>query len=103
METILRNARVENNLSVATVDIGIDNGHIAVIEPNLVADALEIDLGGRLVTAGFVETHIHLDKSCILDRCDLGKGGLNQAIKEVAKLKAEFTSEDVYRRAKYTL
>ena len=31
--------------------------------------ARRIDLGGRLVSPGFVETHIHLDKSCILDRC----------------------------------
>ena len=33
------------------------------------AEAETIDVDGRLVAPGFVETHIHLDKSCILDRC----------------------------------
>ena len=31
-------------------------------------------LDGRLVIPGFVETHIHLDKSCILDRCHCRAG-----------------------------
>ena len=53
----------------STVDIGIDKGRIATIESRLLADGKEIDLGGRLTTPGFIETHIHLDKSCILDRC----------------------------------
>ena len=59
--------------------------------------------GGRLVTPGFVETHIHLDKSCILDRLSSQRGGLNEAIGEVARLKAEFTPDDVYQRARRTL
>ena len=55
------------------------------------------------MTPGFVETHIHLDKSCILERLSATQGGLDEAIGEVARLKAEFTAEDVYRRAKRTL
>ncbi|MGL1765614.1 amidohydrolase family protein, partial [Vibrio parahaemolyticus] len=62
-----------------------------------------IDLGGRLVVPGFIETHIHLDKSRILGRCQAQRGDLEEAIGEVAKQKKSFTAEDVYTRAKATL
>jgi cytosine deaminase len=102
MDLILRNARVVGNESVTT-DIGIDNGRIAVIRPALQAEGEVLDLGGRLVTPGFIETHIHLDKSRILGRCRAEKGDLEEAIGEVARQKKLFTSEDVYARAKVTL
>ena len=88
MDTILRNARVEDRAEMPTVDIGIDKGRIAAIEPGLVAEGEEIDVGGRLVMPGFIETHIHLDKSCILDRCSSNKGDLAEAIEEVARAKS---------------
>ena len=103
MDTILRRARTSDGPDAALVDIGISSGTIAAIEPELMADAEVIDVDGRLMTAGFVETHIHLDKSCILDRLSSRKGGLNEAIGEVARLKGEFTAQDVYERAKRTL
>ena len=103
MDTILRRARTSDGPDAALVDIGISGGTIAAIEPELMADAEVIDVDGRLMTAGFVETHIHLDKSCILDRLSSRKGGLNEAIGEVARLKGEFTAQDVYERAKRTL
>lgn len=103
MDTILRKVRISDGPDVPLVDIGISDGTIAAIEPELTADAEVIDVDGRLVTAGFVETHIHLDKSCILDRLSSRTGGLNEAIGEVARLKGEFTAQDVYERAKRTL
>ena len=84
-------------------DIGLDKGKIAAIAPSIPADAQTIDLEGRLVSPGFIETHIHLDKSCILDRCKAETGDLDEAIREVAAAKRNFTPEDVYRRAKRTL
>lgn len=102
MDIVLRNARLPGEPG-RTVDIGIARGKIAAIESEISADAEKIDLGGRLVCAGFVETHLHLDKSCILDRCHAVKGDLDEAINEVAKAKKTFTPEDVYRRAKRTL
>ena len=84
-------------------DIGLDKGKIAAIAPSILADAQTIDLEGRLVSPGFIETHIHLDKSCILDRCKAETGDLDEAIREVAAAKRNFTPEDVYRRAKRTL
>ena len=103
MDTILRNARIQDGIDSPSWDLGIDQGRIAVIEPNLAADGMEIDVGGRLVTPGFIESHIHLDKSCILDRCKSEKGDLAEAIEEVARAKMEFTPEDVYERGKKTL
>ena len=102
MDLILRNARrvgAEHDLT----DIGIAGGRIAAIEPGLAAEGEAIDLGGRLVSPGFVETHIHLDKSCILDRCKSERGDLEEAIAEAAKAKAAFTPQDVHSRAVRTL
>ena len=103
MDAILRNARIQDGIDSPSWDLGIDQGRIAAIEPNLAADGMEIDVGGRLVTPGFIESHIHLDKSCILDRCKSEKGDLAEAIEEVARAKMEFTPEDVYERGKKTL
>ena len=103
MDVVLRKARITDSPDGPLVDIGIEDGRIAAIEPNLVADAANYDLEGCLVTPGFVETHIHLDKSCLLDRISSREGGLDEAIGEVARLKSEFTPEDVYQRAKRTL
>ena len=103
MDTVIRNARVADGTDEPAVDIGIEGGRIVAIAPNLAADGETIDAGGRLVTPGFVETHIHLDKSCILDRCNSQRGDLAEAIDEVAKAKQAFTPEDVYERAERTL
>ncbi len=103
MDTILRNARVHNDSVDRLVDIGLADGKIAAIQTDLRADGEEYDLDGRMVTSGFIETHIHLDKSCILERCKSDKGDLEEAIQEVTQAKAAFTAEDVYARGKRTL
>jgi cytosine deaminase len=103
MDMILRNARLDDPARPGVVDIGLAGGRIAAIEPGLAADGPELDVAGRLVTGGFIETHIHLDKSGILDRCRSERGDLAEAIGEVARAKAAFTPEDVYTRGKRTL
>jgi cytosine deaminase len=103
MDLILRNAYLAGNDPSQKVDIGIDAGRIAALEPRLDAEGREIDLGGRLASPGLVETHIHLDKASILDRCKAEKGDLGEAIEEVAKAKRGFTPEDVYARGRRTL
>ncbi|HEY7244914.1 MAG TPA: amidohydrolase family protein [Xanthobacteraceae bacterium] len=102
MDLVLRNARLPNAGRDLT-DIGIRDGRIAALRPGLPAASETIELGGRLVSSGFVETHIHLDKSGILDRCTSVRGDIEGAIAEVAKAKAAFTPEDVYKRASRTL
>jgi cytosine deaminase len=102
MDLILKNARLVDAEDSPT-DIGIDKGKIVAMSPALSAEGETIDLGGRLVSSGFIETHIHLDKSCILDRCKSDRGDLEEAIAEGAKAKLAFTPEDVHARAKRTL
>jgi cytosine/creatinine deaminase len=97
MDFVLRNARVAT--SGDCVDIGVENGRIAAITPNLDAAAPEYDAAGRLMFPGFVDCHIHLDKACILDRCGICEGTLAEAVRETARAKAAFTEEDVYARA----
>jgi len=85
-----------------TIDIGVRGGKIVAMQGELPRGERAIDLSGRLVIPGFCESHIHLDKSCILERCTL-RGGLSEAIAEVAGLKKDFTPEDVAARAARTL
>lgn len=98
-DLLLRNATLADG---ASVDIDIAGGRIAAIGPSLASGAAQLDLGGRLVVPGFIETHLHLDKSCILDRCSV-HGTLGEAIAEVSRLKRDFSVEDVYERASRTL
>ena len=102
MDHILRGAVVAGG-DGTSLDIGIADGRIAEIEPQIEADAPVLDVGGRLVAPGFIETHIHLDKACILDRCRSERGDLAEAIDEVARVKREFTAEDVNARARRVL
>jgi cytosine/creatinine deaminase len=102
MDLVVKNARVLGR-GEAMADIAVVGGVIAAIDPNVSADAPTIDAGGRLVSPGFIETHIHLDKSCILDRCTSARGNLEEAISEAARAKAAFTPQDVQERATRTL
>lgn len=102
MDLIVRNARLPH-APERTVDLGIEAGRFVAIEASLAAEGEELDVAGRLVSPGFVETHLHLDKSCILDRCHAQRGDLPEAIAEVAKAKKGFTPEDVYERGRRTL
>ena len=85
------------------VDIGIAGGRITAIEPVIDADCETIALGGGLVMSGFVDTHIHLDKSCVIDRCGIVEGTLREAIAETARVKLDFTEEDIAVRARRTI
>ncbi len=98
---VLRNVRLAGSRGLS--DIGWRDGRIAAIEPRLVCDAPETDAGGRLAVPGFVDTHIHLDKSCILGRCNCREGTLAEAIAQTAAAKRGFTEADVYERAQRTL
>ena len=102
MDLILRNAVLAGG-DGSTLDIGIEDGRIKAIEAGLAAEGETLDLGGRLLSPGFIETHIHLDKACIMDRCRSEKGDLAEAIDEVTKSKKEFSEEDVAARASRVL
>ena len=100
MDLIIRNARLSGG---SPVDIGVSGGKIVAIATGLAADAPAYDAGGHLACAGLVETHIHLDKTRIIDRCPPEDGRNANAVPRVAAVKHTFTEEDVYQRAGTTL
>ncbi|MFT4174837.1 MAG: amidohydrolase family protein [Rhodocyclaceae bacterium] len=102
MELTLRHVRLAEAPD-ALVDVGVQDGRIVAIAQNLAPGARDIDAEGRLLVPGFVETHIHLDKACILDRCQMHRGDLAEAIDQVAQAKRAFSEEDVAARAAATL
>lgn len=99
MDLILRNVRIAD--ATTPVDIAIAGGRIAAIGQHLVAaGAAEFAGDGLFACAGFSDSHIHLDKACILDRCQIHDGTLAEAIRETARAKAAFTEADVLARAR---
>jgi cytosine deaminase len=102
LDLILKSANL-GNADGCRVDIGIADGRITAIDTTISADCETIDLAGNLVMPGFVETHIHLDKSCVIDRCNIVEGTLQEAISETARAKRHFTEEDIAARATRTL
>jgi cytosine deaminase len=103
MDLIVRNACVLQDGVLGVVDIGIQDTKIVAMAADLGADASELDAGGCLVLPGMIETHIHLDKTCIMDRCRIEEGTVAEAVRITAAAKKAFTVEDVYARGKKTL
>lgn len=103
---VLRNGRIAGG-SPDPVDIGISDGRIAAIGARSAMKAWDITrdipLDGRLLVPGFVETHLHLDKSCISDRCTCRSGALKDVIAAVSEAKRDFTEDDIYARGRRTL
>jgi cytosine deaminase len=97
LDLVLENAALPNAKGIHC--IGIKGGLIAEIAPLIEANCLRVDCGGKLLSAGFVECHIHLDKADIVDRVTIAEGTLGEAVRTTAAAKAAFTVEDVYARA----
>jgi cytosine deaminase len=82
-------------------DLAVQQGRIRQIAPKITASAQHtIDITGKLVLPGFIESHIHPDKAFVADRTSgLRRGGpIPQVL--VAELKKAFTVEDIYERAR---
>ena len=103
MDLVIRNARLADREDDTLFDIGIADGKIAAVGRNLAPDAPSYDAKGCLACPGLIETHIHLDKSRIIDRCAPQERKSLSPILGVAPLKPSMTVEDVYERAKRTL
>lgn len=94
----IRNVRTQED--GVPVDIGVTQGVIAAMGPKIGCEAIEdVDGDGAFAFSGFIDTHIHLDKACILDNCQICQGTLVEAVRETARAKAGFTQDDVYERA----
>ena len=104
MDLIIRNAQLADRpRDHPPVDIGIENGRIAAIAPRLDAVAPVYEAAGRLACPGLIESHIHIDKSRIIDRCAPQEHRTPSPVVGVAPLKASMTFEDVYARAARTI
>jgi cytosine deaminase len=103
MDLIVRNVRRAERPEDGPLDIGVAAGRIVAIAPGLAAEAEIYDAGGRLACAGLVESHIHLDKSRLIDRVPPPAGRRVNPVAALAPLKADFTVADIHQRAERTL
>jgi cytosine deaminase len=101
VDLLLRGVRVPDRDDV--VNVAIDGGVIAAV--GLVAPPAREsrDLGGRLLTPGLVESHIHLDKALLNDRVSATAGTLAEALQLSAQAKQAFTVDDIRARARRVL
>ena len=103
MQLVIRNASITG--VPGTRDVGIDGGRITAIESRVEGQAdHEIDADGNCMSAGFVDSHMHLDKALVLDRYDYAQretlaAHRITAMTESDKMKRNFTVEDVRQRS----
>ncbi|MBT7756660.1 MAG: amidohydrolase, partial [Rhodospirillaceae bacterium] len=103
-DLILRNARIAGTApDTPLLDVAIQGETIVAVEPDFPGEGKEWGVGGRLLSSGLIETHIHLDKSRIMDRCSAAPDRGTDHMARVAAVKPSFTQEDVYTRAQATV
>ena len=104
-DLIVRNARLaDGHAARATVDIAVADGRIAAVAPGISGARDIVDAAGRFVSPGLVESHFHLDKSRIVDRCAPQKDRrATDHMARTAAAKGSFTVEDIHARASATL
>jgi len=103
VDLVVRNARLADRPPGELFDIGVEKGRIVAIEQALTAEAEVYDARGCLACPGLIETHIHLDKSRIIDRCAPQERSALSPVKGVSPLKKGMSVEDVHARAERTL
>jgi cytosine deaminase len=103
VDLVIRNARLSDRPADGPMDIGVERGRIVAIARGISADAEVYDAGGHLACPGLIETHIHLDKSRIIDRCAPQERKGLSPVKGVTPLKKGMSVEDVRTRAERTL
>ena len=83
------------------VDIGCSDGRIVEVSARIEAEAeKEIDAGGCLVTAPFVDSHFHMDSTLTYGRPRVNQSGtLLEGIALWAELKPRLDGDDIKRRA----
>ncbi len=87
-------------------DLVLADGRIAAVtphEPGAGATPDSLDARGRLVTPGFVEAHIHLDKALLSERLTAPARSAAEAIRLVGEAKRRFTIDDIRARARRVL
>jgi cytosine deaminase len=86
------------------VDLGTLDGKIAEIGSLTGHPAHRaVDCGGRVLTPGLVDAHIHLDKALLSERAPSIEGTVEEALRVTAEAKRHFTVEDIGARARRVL
>jgi cytosine deaminase len=99
LDMVLRNCTLADGRS--GLDIGIRDGRIVALEPQLKAEAGEtLDAAGQLVSAPFVDAHFHMDSTLSfgLPRVNLS-GTLLEGIALWGELKPQLKQEALVERA----
>jgi len=105
-DLLLRQCRLlQTDRTIVEVDIGIENGKIAAISPQLPATAkITLEIHGQLVSPPFVESHIHLDSALTVGQPRWNQSGtLFEGIEIWRERKQSLSLEDVKQRAIETL
>ncbi|QDE40987.1 amidohydrolase family protein [Luteibacter pinisoli] len=99
MDLIIRHATLPDGRR--DVDIGIEGGRFAAIQPGLPATGVEeIDAHGRLVAPPFVDAHFHMDATLSLGLPRLNASGtLLEGIALWGELKPDLTIDALVKRA----
>jgi cytosine deaminase len=103
MDLLIRNVRLADRPGGEPVDIGIAAGKIAAIGQGLPEGHEVCDAQGRLACAGLIETHIHLDKSRLVDRLPPETDRRINPMRQIAAIKKDLGAADIRRRAAQTL
>ena len=86
-------------------DITVEGSRIDSVAPSGPGAATPgaVDLGGSVVFPGFVDAHVHLDKSHTWDRAPNRSGTFPEALETLARDRAGWTRKDLLRRAGFSL
>jgi len=98
-DLIIRNANLPDGRK--GIDIAIDKGRIAAVEPAIAAEAgQEIDATGRLATPPFIDPHFHMDATLSLGLPRMNVSGtLLEGIALWGELRPIVTKEELIERA----
>jgi cytosine/creatinine deaminase len=99
MDLVIRNATLADGRQ--GIDIAIDGERIAEVGPQLApAGRREIDAGGNLVSAPFVDAHFHMDATLSYGLPRVNESGtLLEGIALWGELKPQLLQEDLIERA----
>jgi cytosine deaminase len=100
MDIVIKNGTIVGLNEV--LDIGIQDGRIVEVRPSIKEKGkTTIEAKGQIVSPGFVDPHVHLDKCLSIDTTKGDRKASNIAEMVIAQreLKKKFTEKDVEERA----
>jgi cytosine deaminase len=101
LDLVLRACRLPDRAEPA--DLAIAGGRILAVGRAGEPARETVDVGGRLVTPGLVEAHMHLDKALLTERISGTAETAAEAIRLTGAAKRAFTAEDIAARARRVL